>query len=45
MVAKAGSDLKWNLAVRMEGSGLIKKSIRPRNWMDVRGRKRSQSQR
>ena len=24
MVTKAGSDLNWNLAVGMEGSGLIK---------------------
>lgn len=29
METKADSDLNWNLAVEMEGSGLIQKSTRP----------------
>lgn len=45
MVTKAGSDLNWNSALGLEGSGLIQKSVRPRDWMDIRGWKRNQSQR
>lgn len=33
---RTDSDLNCNLSVEMEGSGLIQKSTRPSDWMDVR---------
>lgn len=35
MEASAGRDLRCNLAVGMEGSGLIQKSTRFGDWMDI----------